>query len=219
MKVMILAAGRGLRMQPLTNHIPKPLLCIRNEPLIVHMIKNLAKHGFTDIVINISHLADQFPAVLGNGEKYNVNIQYSYEPEVLETGGGIIKALPLLGNEPFLVVSSDIWTNYPFSQLRNSLKNDVLAHIVLVPNPSFHPTGDFGLENGRLSYEYLPKYTNGNIGVFSPTLFKNIEPQFIRLFHLLTPTINDKQISGEIYEGEWDNIGTVEQLKRLNENL
>lgn len=218
MKAMILAAGRGLRMQPLTDHTPKPLLNLRGEPLIVHMIKNLAANGFADIVINISHLADQFIAVLGNGEQFNVNIQYSHEPEALETGGGIIKALPLLGTKPFLVVSADIWTRYPFIQLHNQ-SNTELAHLVLVPNPSFHLEGDFALYENKISAKHSPKYTYGNIGVFHPNIFKNLLPNYLPLFQLLRPLINDKQISGEIYQGEWDNIGTADQLKKLNEHI
>jgi len=213
MKAMILAAGRGARMRPLTDQTPKPLIRVGDKPLIAYHLIKLASIGVTEVVINISYLAEQIKAVLGDGRQYGVNIHYSYEPEVLETGGGIYQALPLLGNQPFLVVSADIWTEYPFEKLPTQLNK--LAHLVLVPNPDFHPKGDFTCENSLLGLDGTNKYTFGNIGIYHPQLFANCKPGHFRLGDLLIENIKKQQITGEVYQGEWFNIGTVEQLNIL----
>ncbi len=214
MKAMLLAAGRGKRLSPLTDEIPKPLLKVNGQPLIAYHLINLARLGITDIVINISYLADLIKNTLGSGRQYGVNIHYSYEPVLLETGGGIYQALPLLGAEPFLVVSADIWTDYPFAQLPAKITN--LAHLVLVPNPDFHPAGDFGYEkNGLLNLQDAKKYTFGNIGIYHPDLFADCRPGYFRLGDLLFSAIKKQQITGEIYRGKWFNVGTIAEFTQL----
>lgn len=218
MKAMLLAAGRGARLRPLTDQIPKPLLMVGDKSLIAYHLIKLASIGITDIVINISYLAEQIRNTLGNGQQYGVNIQYSYEPEILETGGGIYQALPLLGPEPFLVISADIWTAYPFEQLPQKLTK--LAHLVLVPNPDFYPAGDFTCAtDGLLGLAKEQRFTFGNIGIYHPDLFAGCLPGHFRLGHLLIEKIKQQQITGEVYHGEWYNIGTVEQLTVLQQAL
>lgn len=214
MKAMILAAGRGARLGALTAHTPKPLLKIGEHPLIAYHLINLAKIGVTDVIINISYLADKIQAALGDGRQYGVNIVYSYEPERLETGGGIYQALPLLGKGPFLVISADIWTDYPLERLLAG-KLAALAHLVLVPNPNFHPEGDFTCENGVLGLTGAVKYTYANIGLYRPELFTDCTPGFFRLGDLLKENIKQRQISGEVYNGAWYNVGTIEELESL----
>ena len=149
MKAMILAAGRGKRLSPLTDQVPKPLLQIAGTPLIVYHLINLKKIGITEIVINVAYLAEQIRSALGDGSQYGVKVTYSYESVALETGGGIFQALPLLGEAPFMVISADIWTEYPLQNLLQTLEG--LAHLIMVDNPSFHPKGDYGLVNNKLT--------------------------------------------------------------------
>jgi len=217
MKAMILAAGRGARLRPLTDQTPKPLLMVGDKPLIAYHLIKLASIGIKEVVINISYLAEQIKNALGNGSQYGVNIHYSYEPEVLETGGGIYHALPLLGPQPFLVLSADIWTDYPLEKLPKQI--DKLAHLVLVPNPDFHPTGDFTCENNLLGLDGANKYTFGNIGIYHPDLFAQCKPGYFRLGNLLIEYIKKQQVTGEVYYGEWYNIGTVEQLNILQKKF
>jgi len=206
MKVMILAAGRGVRMGELTQNCPKPLLPVRGKALIEHHIERLAAAGFRDLVINHAYLGDQIVAKLGDGSKWGVEIQYSAEPEgAYETGGGIREALPLLGEEPFMVLSSDIWTDYPFEQLPTSPEG--LAHIVLVPNPEHVPGGDFGLEQGRLTLN-PPRWTYSGLGVFRPEFIRLDPRTHFGLGDLLRQHIPNKYLSGEVYEGVWSDIGT-----------
>lgn len=213
MKAMILAAGRGERMRPLTDKIPKPLLRVGDKPLIAYHLLNFAKAGIRDIVINVSYLAEQIQNELGDGKQYGVHIQYSVEPQVLETGGGIVKALPLLGDEPFIVVSADIWTTFDYAQLKNKLTK--LAHLIFVPNPNFHPQGDFGLENDLVSLNGDTKFTFANIGIYRPELFAGFKLDHFKLVDVLNAKIQRQQITGEIYKGAWYNIGTVKQLEEL----
>lgn len=215
MRGMILAAGRGQRMGELTTHIPKPLLRVAGNYLIDYAIASLRAAGIYEIVINISHHKEQIKQAIGDGKRYGVTIYYSEEEERLETGGGIAKALPLLGNEPFLVMSSDIITDYPLQQLPQNLKG--LAHLVMVDNPSFHPNGDFGLRQGYADLRAKPTYTFGNIGVYHPALFKNCDAQFFPLNQLLFPAIEKGQITAEYFQGMWFNVGTKEDLTAVNE--
>lgn len=216
MKAIILAAGRGARLRPLTDHTPKPLIMVGEHPLIAYHLINLAKIGITDVIINISYLAEKIKTTLGSGQQYGVNIEYSYEPEILETGGGIYQALPLLGPKPFLVISADIWTAYPFEQLPTQLNK--LAHLVLVPNPDFYPAGDFTCAaDGLLGLASDGRYTFGNIGIYHPDLFAGCSPGHFRLGHLLIEKIKQQQVTGEVYQGEWANIGTLEQLTLLQQ--
>jgi N-acetyl-alpha-D-muramate 1-phosphate uridylyltransferase len=221
MKAMILAAGRGERLRPLTDHTPKPLLKAGKLRLIEHTIQALVKAGFNDIVINYAHLGQQFPALLGDGQQYGAKISYSPEQEGgLETAGGIINALPLLGNEPFLIVNGDIWTDYPYEQLTTStLSTDSLCHLVLVTNPRHNPQGDFALSSGLVSQTGNDKYTYTGIGIFHPDLFSGYNVQRLALKPLIVDAIAQQQVTGELYEGEWSDIGTVERLQQLNAQL
>jgi len=209
-RAMILAAGRGERMGELTAQTPKPLLRAGGRYLIDYAIQNLKQAGIKEIVINISYRAEQIKSALGDGSHYGVNIFYSEEAERLETGGGIFQALPLLGDEPFLVVSGDIITDFPLQQLPQHL--DGLAHLVMVPNPAWHPHGDFGLHEGRLVLPADAKFTFGNIGVYHPALFANCQPGHFRLASLLNPAIEAGQVTGELYQGKWHNVGTPADL-------
>jgi N-acetyl-alpha-D-muramate 1-phosphate uridylyltransferase len=216
MKAMILAAGRGERMRPLTDKTPKPLLTAAGRPLIEYTIRQLAAAGFSEIIINTSHLGEQIPAVLGLGERWNVSLKFIYEgEEPLETAGGIINALPDLGDYPFLVVNGDIATDYDFAKLRSIQVG--LAHLVLIDNPSHHPDGDFHLDaQGVLSFEQSPKFTFAGIGVYHPELFKNLEKGVIKLAPILRQAMLNKRVSGEYFKGFWMDIGTPERLEALH---
>ncbi|GAB6139332.1 nucleotidyltransferase family protein [Methylosoma difficile] len=214
MKAMILAAGRGERMRPLTDHTPKPLLPVLGKPLIVYTLEQLAAAGFTDIVINYAHLGQQIEQQLGNGQQFGVSIAYSPETEALETAGGIVNALPLLGNEPFLVVNGDIATDFPFANLHKQTVD--LAHLVLINNPEHHPEGDFGLtEDGKLLATAAQKYTFSGIGLYHPDLFKDTPPGKSKLAPLLRQAMNNGQVSGQHFQGFWMDIGTPERLQDL----
>jgi MurNAc alpha-1-phosphate uridylyltransferase len=214
---MILAAGRGERMRPLTDDMPKPLLQVGGKPLIQFHIERLALAGVRDIVINLAWQGAKLRDAIGDGAKLGVRIQYSDEGDfALETGGGICKALPLLGDDPFIVVSGDIWTTFPFATLRLAT-NDV-AHFVVVPNPEFHAKGDFALEGARMT-ESGPKYTYANIGVFTPRFFDGRKPERFALAPLMFEWIRRGKVSGELYEGAWRNIGTPAQLAALDAQL
>ncbi|MFZ2724937.1 MAG: nucleotidyltransferase family protein [Methylococcaceae bacterium] len=216
MKAMILAAGRGERMRPLTDHTPKPLLLVAGEPIIVHTIRQLVSAGFTELVINHAHLGAQIEQYLGDGSQYGARIVYSAEGEQgLETAGGIINALPLLGDETFLVVNGDIATDFPFASLRQ--QNVDLAHLVLVNNPEHHPEGDFALlSNGLVSCAGTKKYTFSGIGLYSPKLFHQHPAGQYKLAPLLRDAMAKQAVSGEYFEGFWLDIGTPQRLAELN---
>lgn len=218
MKAMILAAGLGTRMRPLTDKTPKPLLKVGGIPLIVWHIERLAHDGFTDIVINIAHLGYQIPEALGDGSEWGVHITYSDEQEEggLESAGGIVKALPLLGEETFLVVNGDIWTDYDFQENRK-LAEGILAHLILVPNPEHNPEGDFAL-NGQRVVD-AKQYTFSGIGYYSPKLFEAVPYGKSALAPLLRAAMKEGKVTGELYEGEWLDIGTPERLELLNAQL
>lgn len=218
MKVMILAAGRGERMRPLTDHTPKPLLRVGGKSLIAHLVERLASAGFEDMVINHAHLGERIEADLGDGTSHGVRIQYSREaPEALETGGGIFKALPLLGPGPFLAVNGDVWTDFPFQTLDRPLQR--LAHLVLVDNPSHHVKGDFALRGGMVSNQAQSKLTFSGIGVYGHELFSGCAAGRFSLAPLLRKAADRAQVSGEHYEGEWMDIGTRQRLDELDERL
>ncbi len=217
MKVMILAAGRGLRMMPLTANTPKPLLKIANKPLIVWHIERLAQAGFKEIVINHAYLGSQIEQALGDGSEWGVSIQYSPEEDALETAGGIANALPLLGDAPFLVVNGDVFCEIDFCL---KLKAPYLAHLVMVDNPPQHAQGDFALDTGVLNSDGPIKLTYSGVGVFSPQLFKHIvKGDSAKLAPLLISAMADSLISGEHYQGVWHDIGTPERLKLLDANM
>ena len=209
MKAMILAAGRGERMRPLTDSLPKPLLEVKGKALIVYHIEKLARNGFKTIVINLAHLAHKIPEALGDGSKWGVELIYSDESAdgALESAGGIIKALPHLG-EQFLVVNGDVWSEYEFDS-SYELK-DSLAHLVLVPNPDHNKKGDF---------EYIDSlYTFSGIGYYSAKLFDGLSASKLALAPILRKNIKFNKISFELYEGEWRDIGTPKRLAEVNES-
>lgn len=217
MKAMILAAGRGERMRPLTDDIPKPLLKVGKYSLIEHLIRSLKQHGFDDLIVNHAYLGNQIEAALADGARYGVHIQYSAEGDAgLETGGGILKALPLLGDQPFLVVNGDIWTDYPFSRLYQRAMA-TQAHLVLVDNPEHHPEGDFCLaDDGMARNRGDTRLTFSGIGVYQPEMFSGCQPGAFPLAPVLRQLADNRQLSAEHYPGKWFDVGTVERLQALN---
>ena len=220
MKAMILAAGHGTRMRPLTDHIPKPLLKVGGKSLIIWHIEKLKNTGFTDIIINIAWLGDQIPKALGDGSQFGVNLHYSDEQKdgALETAGGIIKALPFFNDEVFLVINGDVWCDYEFSN-SNPLKSGNLAHLVLVNNPEHNPEGDFALINQNIKTEGKNKLTFSGIGYYHPDLFKNLPQGKRPLAPLLREAMDNNKVSGESYTGDWRDIGTPERLEELERDL
>lgn len=221
MKAMILAAGHGKRMRPLTNHLPKPLLEVAGKPLILWHIERLRDAGITDLVINIAWKGWKIPEKLGDGSAYGVTINYSDEQEMgaLETAGGIINALPLLGDHPFLVINGDVWCDYPYESL--TLAQGDLAHLVLVNNPAHHPSGDFHLENGRAMPQGNSnnKLTFSGIGMYSPHLFHALPVEKTPLAPLLFSAIDHGLISASHFTGDWRDIGTPERLYALENDV
>jgi MurNAc alpha-1-phosphate uridylyltransferase len=219
MKAMILAAGKGERMRPLTLTTPKPLIRAGGVPLIEYHLRALAAAGFTDIVINHAWLGQQIEDYLGDGSRWGVRIQYSPEGEPLETGGGIFRALPLLGDEPFLVVNGDIWTDYDFSVLHAPIHG--LAHLVLVSNPPHHPAGDFSLVEDEVC-EPQPgesTLTYSGVSVLHPELFAGCAVGAFKLAPLLRKAMADGQVSGETLRGHWVDVGTLERLAEVEQLL
>ena len=218
MKAMILAAGKGERMRPLTAHTPKPLLLVGGKMLIEYHLAALHHNGIEEVVINLSWLGEQIEQALGNGARYGVHITYSYEgPQPLETAGGIIAALPQLGPEPFIVVNGDIWTDYPFERLPQ--QPPLPAHLVLVENPPQHPQGDFALVGTQVSNAAEHRLTFSGIAVYHPALFAGLAPGVRPLAPLLRTAIAEQQVSGELYQGAWRDIGTPQRLAALNAEL
>lgn len=226
MRAMILAAGKGERMRPLTLSRPKPLLEVGGEALIVHHLRALQRNGYDEVVINLSWLGSQIEAALGDGAAYGVRIVYSEEgPEPLETGGGIFRALPLLtlpvlDSEPFLVLNGDVWTDYPYARLRNRLAAGDLAHLVLVPNPEHNSKGDFVLQDGRLLDAAAgDRRTFSGIGIYRRELFDGCADGPFKLAPLLRAAARTGRVSAESYSGEWLDIGTPERLDALDRRL
>lgn len=217
MRAMILAAGRGERLRPLTDHTPKPLLKAGGKPLILHLIENLVRGGMDEIIVNTAHLGEKIQDSLGDGRDFGAKIQYSPENEALETGGGIYRALPLLGHEPFLVINGDIATDFPFGTLKD--RTVELAHLVLVPNPDHHPQGDFGLDKGLALDKGSPQFTFGGIGVYRPELFSGCTAGRFPLAPLLRSAMNGSKVSAELWPGFWMDIGTVERLEAFDQKL
>lgn len=217
MKVMLLAAGRGTRMRSLTDHTPKPLLEVGGKPLIVWHIERLANAGFKEVVINHAYLGQKIEAALSDGSQWGVNIQYSPEKTALETAGGIANALPLLGDAPFLVVNSDVYTDIDFSVLESAFQPPNLAHLVMIDNPPQHPQGDFALQAGKLKAEGEAKLTFSGVGVYSPNLFKGIvQGEAAKLAPLLKSAMANGLVSGKPYQGVWHDIGTPERLEAID---
>ncbi|WP_026470599.1 N-acetylmuramate alpha-1-phosphate uridylyltransferase MurU [Alkanindiges illinoisensis] len=229
MKAMILAAGLGTRMRPLTLETPKPLLSVGDKPLIVWHIEALKQAGITDIVINCAWLADKLMGALGNGSQFGVNIHWSVEAEALETAGGIIQALPVLGAEPFVLVNGDVWTRFDYSQFTMHSLTDDLAHLVLVNNPPQHPNGDFVLANRRVYVDQpevpdavqtnAQKLTFSGLSVLSPKLFDNLPGGKRPLAPLLRQTMQQGLVSGTKMNSAWVDVGTPERLNLLDQQI
>jgi MurNAc alpha-1-phosphate uridylyltransferase len=235
MKAMILAAGLGTRMRPLTLETPKPLLAVGGKPLIVWHIEALKEAGITDLVINAAWLADKLINTLGDGSQFGVNIQWSREEEALETAGGIIKALPLLcdqqGDEPFVLVNGDVWTRYDMQQLAHHQLGDDLAHLVLVQNPPQHPNGDFVLSEKRIYTDFpqqstdshvesnAEKLTFSGLSVLSPQLFKGLPEGKTPLAPILRRAMNEGRVSGAKLDQAWVDVGTPERLNQLDQQI
>lgn len=223
MKAMILAAGLGTRMRPLTDHTPKPLLAAGGKPLIVWHIERLRSAGITELVINHAWLGDQLEAALGDGEQFGVSIVWSREGEPLETAGGIRRALPLLGDAPFLVVNGDIWTDMPFEQLR--LGEHELAQLMLVDNPAHNPRGDFHLASDGKVRDNVerdngsPRLTFSGVGLYRPRLFADLADGEAKLAPLLRAAMQHDAVSGQHFQGQWWDIGTPERLQQLDDFL
>ncbi len=220
MKAMILAAGRGERMRPLTDHTPKPLLPAGGKPLIVWHIERLAAAGFRELVINHAHLGAQIEQVLGDGRAWGVSIRYSPEATALETAGGIAQALPLLGNQPFLVVNGDVFCDYDFTRLSQPLPDGDLARLVLVPNPEHNPKGDFAYQDGRVESDGAVRWTFSGLGCYHPSLFGGLPVgQPAKLAPLLRAAMATRQVAGGVHHGLWLDIGTPERLAQLDAQL
>ena len=216
---MILAAGRGERMRPLTDVTPKPLLEAGGKPLIAWHIERLARAGFTELVVNHAHLGEKIEAVLGNGSRFGVSIRYSHEIEALETAGGIANAMPLLGPEPFLVVNGDIFCDYDFTALPREL-GELSAWLVLVDNPDHHPDGDFALRNGKVLNGGEHKLTFSGIGIYRPELFAAIaRGTKASLAPLLREQMTAGRVGGEHHCGLWLDVGTPQRLRELDQML
>jgi MurNAc alpha-1-phosphate uridylyltransferase len=220
MKAMVLAAGRGERMRPLTDREPKPLLRVGGKRLIEWHLERLAAAGFREVVVNTAWLGDQIQTALGDGSRYGLAITYSHErPDALETGGGIFNALPLLGAAPFLIVNGDVWTDVDFEPLHRDLPAGVQAHLVLVTNPPQHPRGDFRLEDGYVLEGEGTRHTYSGVGIYRPELFAGCAPGKFPLLPLLKRAIAAQALTGELHRGRWFDIGTVERLEALDAEL
>ena len=216
MKAMVLAAGRGERLRPLTDHAPKPMLVVRGKPLVVWHLEALARAGVREAVINLSWLGDSIRDAVGSGEQFGLKVQYSEESAgALEVGGGIYRALPLLGAAPFIVVNGDTFTDLDFARLE--IGPTALAHLVLVPNPEHHPRGDFVLRGREISASEAPRLTYAGIGVYRPELFAHCAPGRFPLLPLLQAAIAARRLTGERYDGAWTDVGSVRRLAALNE--
>ena len=219
MKVMLLAAGQGQRLLPLTALTPKPLIEIQGKPIIFHLIEQLVRQGFDELVINVCYRGDQIQAALGNGQQFGAHIEYSVEKDALETGGVIVNALPLLGQEPFMAINSDILTDFPFAKLK--APHESLAHLVLVDTlieENSKQQGDFALINGRVSLTGNKLYTYSGIAVYHPRFFDACKVERFSITPLLIENIRNRQISGEIHLGCWEDIGNLQRLEQLRKN-
>lgn len=223
MKAMILAAGLGQRMRPLTDHLPKPLLPVAGKPLLQYHLENLQAAGIRDVVINLAYLGEKIRAFVGDGNRWGLNVAYSEESEPLETGGGLLHALPLLGDQPIVLINGDVWSEISIAALRCRVAGEAgVGHLVLVPNPSFHPMGDFFLpQDGVLiapQGQAERRFTFAGISILSPSLIANY-PQRRRKFPLgevLRLAIEQGQLTGEVYNGVWSDVGTPERLQQLD---
>jgi MurNAc alpha-1-phosphate uridylyltransferase len=218
MRAMILAAGRGERLRPLTDSIPKPLLQVGGHSLIEHHLLGLANAGFREVVINLAHLSDMIRETLGDGSKWGLHIHYSQEPEgALDTGGGIQQALPLLGDTPFAVINGDVYSSYPLARLRAIKCNH--AHLILVPNPPHNLNGDFALQGGYVSKDTqddAAKLTFSGISVYHPRFFTAVTSGRFSVVPMLKEAMTTQNVTGEIYRGNWHDIGTLERYESVS---
>ena len=220
MKAMILAAGRGERLRPLTDSTPKPLVEVAGQTLLGRLLESLARAGFTSAVINVSHLAQMIMARFGDGSGVGLRIDWSQEAAPLETAGGIAHARALLGTEPFLLVNADIWCDFAFARLRGFDLGARLSHLVLVPNPPQHPAGDFTLADGIVGNAPSPRYTYAGIAVISPQLVTGVSAgSKAQLAPLWRAAADRGEVTGELYEGHWSDVGTPERLRALEARL
>ena len=218
MKAMILAAGRGERLRPLTDKTPKPLIEVAGKSLIEYHLINLAAAGFKEIIINTAWLAEKIHQQLGDGERYGVSIQYSDEETALETAGGIINALPLLDDGPFLVVNGDIWCDFDFTTLPK-LNDSAQAHLVLVSNPDHNQDGDFALLDNLIKNTGESMHTYSGIGIYSSDFFLSQSSGSVPLAPIIRNKCNDGLVSGQFYNGLWTDVGTLERLQELESQL
>jgi MurNAc alpha-1-phosphate uridylyltransferase len=223
MKAMILAAGRGERMRPLSDATPKPLLEAGGKALVVWQVERLVAAGFSEIVLNVAHRAEAIEAALDDGARFGAKIRYSREPEPLEVAGGIATALPLLGNGVVLVVSGDLYTDYDYATLvaraheMSATTAPPHAHMVMVPNPPYHPGGDFALVDGELAFDGAAASTFGNIALYRTSLFRELpREEKLKILPLYLDWINRRWVSGELYRGTWFNVGTPRDLAELD---
>ena len=216
MKAMVLAAGFGNRLRPLTDHTPKPLLPIGGKPMIVHHLEKLAAAGFKEVVINLGHLGYKIPEALGDGSTWGLSIAYSDEgPAPLETGGGLTKALPLLGDEPFLLVNGDVWSDLDFSSIPSSLAENDLATLFLVPKPGWREKGDFSLSNSRVVESQRPEYLYAGIALYHPKILDGAKVEKFSIVPRLKSAISKNLVGGILFSGEWDDVGTPDRLSSL----
>ena len=222
MRAMVLAAGRGERFRPVSDTVPKPLIPVQGQPLIERHLSALAAAGVTEVVINLGWLGEKIEAALGDGGRFGVHIAYSREGwPALDTGGGVCRALPMLGSDPFLLINSDVWTDYPLSRLvagSGGLMEDAQAHLVLVPNPPHNPSGDFGLKNNRVVTS-APWMTFSGLSVVRPVLFEGSQETAFPLLPVWRRGIAAGRVTGEIYTGIWCDVGTPERLVTLERML
>ncbi|MEO0442496.1 MAG: N-acetylmuramate alpha-1-phosphate uridylyltransferase MurU [Pseudomonadota bacterium] len=218
---MILAAGRGERMRPLTQHTPKPLLKVGGKALIEYHLENLAAAGFKEVVINIAYLGEQIRDAVGDGKAWELAIEYSVEPEPLETAGAILHAMPLLGEQPFVLVNGDIWTDYPLATLTEKKLYSQLGYLVLVDNPPHHSEGDFSMANGCLQGKNQHNFTYSGISLLHPSLITQYpkKRQRFPLGEVFRASLNQQCLGAELYRGQWWDIGTTDRLYYLNEKL
>ena len=218
MRAMILAAGRGERLRPLTDTTPKPLLPVGGRPLIDYHLENLANAGFREVVINLAHQGEKIRETLGNGSDWGLNITYSPEPpKALDTGGGIHNALPWLGDAPFAIINGDVFSEYPLARLR-AIKCDH-AHLVMVPNPAHNPNGDFAIRGGYIIDDAEPRYTFAGISVYHPRFFDSASGGRFSVVPMLLKAMKLQRVTGEMFKGVWHDIGTLERLETLQGHL
>ena len=218
MNALLLSAGEGLRMRPLTDKLPKPLLQMAGQTLIERHLYNLRDSGFKRVVINLHYLGEKLLSALGNGDRYGLDIQYSHEPSLLDTGGGAKAALALLGDQPFTMISSDVYSDFSFRLLRNLNLDKSLGHLILVPNPAHHPTGDFSLIDDLVGNDG-ERHTFSGISVLHPQLLSISDSRVFPIRDVLRPAAAEGRLSGQLYKGAWSDVGTPSRLKVLEESL